>query len=193
MLAKLSSLARSGLVAVAAIACIPAAASAAPIAPSMPAFAGSTSTQVIPVRGEGRDSSANPVYRRNWPRYNAPRNWNGRHGIRDGRDWRRNGNWRGGNRYWRNHGWRGNHYRGGWNRGWGPGWGWGSGIYLNLNVPDYDYYDVPYRPRAYPRAAYRGGNAHVEWCYARYRSYRAYDNSYQPYNGPRRACISPYG
>ena len=35
-------------------------------------------------------------------------------------------------------------------------------------------------------------NAHVDWCHARYRSYRAYDNTFQPYNGPRRQCISPY-
>lgn len=42
-----------------------------------------------------------------------------------------------------------------------------------------------------PAAAPR--NAHVEWCYARYRSYRASDNTFQPYNGPRRPCISPYG
>lgn len=39
---------------------------------------------------------------------------------------------------------------------------------------------------------YRGGNAHVQWCHARYRSYRAYDNTFQPYNGPRRQCRSPY-
>lgn len=43
---------------------------------------------------------------------------------------------------------------------------------------------VRYRPR---------GNAHIDWCYDRYRSYRASDNSYQPYNGPRRQCRSPYG
>ncbi|RWM19496.1 MAG: BA14K family protein [Mesorhizobium sp.] len=42
-----------------------------------------------------------------------------------------------------------------------------------------------------PRRIYRG-DAHVEWCYSRYRSYRAYDNTYQPYYGPRRQCISPY-
>jgi GH18 family chitinase len=35
-------------------------------------------------------------------------------------------------------------------------------------------------------------NAHVNWCYNRYRSYRAYDNTFQPYHGPRRQCISPY-
>ena len=39
---------------------------------------------------------------------------------------------------------------------------------------------------------YDGGSAHVQWCYDRYRSYRAYDNTFQPYNGPRRQCYSPY-
>jgi hypothetical protein len=37
-----------------------------------------------------------------------------------------------------------------------------------------------------------GGSAHVQWCYDRYRSYRASDNTFQPYNGPRQQCISPY-
>lgn len=36
------------------------------------------------------------------------------------------------------------------------------------------------------------GNAHVQWCYDHYRSYRASDNTFQPYNGPRRQCYSPY-
>ena len=36
------------------------------------------------------------------------------------------------------------------------------------------------------------GNAHVQWCYDHYRSYRASDNTFQPYNGPRRQCHSPY-
>ena len=46
-----------------------------------------------------------------------------------------------------------------------------------------------------PPPVYRArpaANAHVRWCYDRYKSYRAYDNSYQPYNGPRRQCYSPY-
>jgi hypothetical protein len=34
----------------------------------------------------------------------------------------------------------------------------------------------------------QSGNSHVQWCYDHYRSYRAYDNTYQPYNGPRRQC-----
>lgn len=36
------------------------------------------------------------------------------------------------------------------------------------------------------------GNSHVQWCYDRYRSYRASDNTFQPYNGPRQQCYSPY-
>ena len=34
--------------------------------------------------------------------------------------------------------------------------------------------------------------AHQDWCSDRFRSYRAYDNSYQPNKGPRRECISPF-
>ncbi|MBB6261603.1 hypothetical protein FHS77_002162 [Paenochrobactrum gallinarii] len=34
--------------------------------------------------------------------------------------------------------------------------------------------------------------AHVNWCASKYRSYRAYDNTFQPYNGPRKLCYSPY-
>ena len=52
------------------------------------------------------------------------------------------------------------------------------------------------QPRyAEPRysATTRYGNSHVQWCYDRYRSYRASDNSFQPYNGPRQQCYSPYG
>lgn len=33
---------------------------------------------------------------------------------------------------------------------------------------------------------------HVAWCNDHYRSYRASDNTFQPYHGPRRQCISPY-
>lgn len=32
------------------------------------------------------------------------------------------------------------------------------------------------------------GNSHVAYCSSKYRSYRAYDNTYQPNNGPRRQC-----
>lgn len=42
------------------------------------------------------------------------------------------------------------------------------------------------------RRSYRRGGSHVNWCYNRYRSYRAYDNTFQPYRGGRRYCRSPY-
>lgn len=34
--------------------------------------------------------------------------------------------------------------------------------------------------------------AHYRWCDDRYKSYRKRDNSWQPYHGPRKQCISPY-
>jgi hypothetical protein len=43
-----------------------------------------------------------------------------------------------------------------------------------------------------PAPRLRFSPAHYEWCYARYRSYRASDNTFQPYHGPRRQCYSPY-
>ncbi|HEV7252318.1 MAG TPA: BA14K family protein [Mesorhizobium sp.] len=55
------------------------------------------------------------------------------------------------------------------------------------------YYHDDYVYVAPKRRVYRShGNAHVDWCYSRYRSYRAYDNTYQPYHGGRRQCWSPY-
>lgn len=35
--------------------------------------------------------------------------------------------------------------------------------------------------------------AHVEWCASHYRSYNAADNTYRPYSGGVRHCVSPYG
>lgn len=35
-------------------------------------------------------------------------------------------------------------------------------------------------------------NSHIQYCYNRFRSYRHYDNSFQPYYGPRRQCRSTY-
>ncbi|TRC99815.1 BA14K family protein [Mesorhizobium sp. WSM4303] len=36
------------------------------------------------------------------------------------------------------------------------------------------------------------GDAHVQWCYDHYRSYRASDNTFQPNYGGRKQCRSPY-
>lgn len=34
--------------------------------------------------------------------------------------------------------------------------------------------------------------AHLRWCRERYISFRAYDNTFQPFEGPRRSCESPF-
>ncbi|MDD9909285.1 MAG: BA14K family protein [Ahrensia sp.] len=53
------------------------------------------------------------------------------------------------------------------------------------------YYD--YQPRRHYRSrGVRLRRAHIDWCYNRFRSYRASDNTFQPFNGPRRACRSPH-
>lgn len=93
------------------------------------------------------------------------------------------------------------HYRHGYRRHgdfWFPPAAFALGAIIGgviATAPRYDYY-VPryYERRVVPAPAYRYDNpsAHVRWCYNRYRSYRAWDNTYQPYHGPRRQCWSPY-
>lgn len=77
----------------------------------------------------------------------------------------------------------------------------GLGLGLGLGALAYDNYYDPYYYDSYPgyyyapRRVYRTerlSSAHVQWCYDRYRSYRAWDNTFQPNYGPRRQCISPY-
>ncbi len=81
----------------------------------------------------------------------------------------------------------------------GPGY-YGSGYYgpryyrpgyYPRNYYSRSYYAPRYYAPRYQRQVYYGGNAHTRWCYGRYRSYRAYDNTFQPYYGPRQACVSP--
>ena len=124
-----------------------------------------------------------------------------RGGVRGGvnRGWRGGGNWNG-NRAWRGSGnWRGN-------RGWkGRHWNYGNRHYHDYDDDNvgivtglggyglYPGYYPGYYGGYYPRRYYGSGNAHESWCYSRYRSYRALDNTYQPYYGPRRECNSPYG
>lgn len=43
-----------------------------------------------------------------------------------------------------------------------------------------------------PRPAAGLPARHVDWCSARYRTYRAYDNTYAPSVGVRAQCRSPY-
>lgn len=63
----------------------------------------------------------------------------------------------------------------------------GPNIGIYLGVPSYRYVQPRY---AQPRISL--SRAHVNWCHNRYRSYRVWDNTFQPYNGPRRQCWSPY-
>jgi hypothetical protein len=127
-------------------------------------------------------------------------------------DWR----WRHGGDYrWHNDGGHMRHFSHNWDNGdWHGGWhgDWhhhhhhghfdngdaailGLGLGLGLGSLAYGSYYDPY-PRYYqPRRIYRTqhlSRAHVQWCYDRYRSYRAWDNTFQPYNGPRQQCWSPY-
>lgn len=115
--------------------------------------------------------------------------------------WRKHGgNWEGNRRHHSRRHWHGNDHRYGWYNGHRG---------YRYKRPGYRYYDGWWYPGGafiagaiiggaiansndnYPRYS-GGGSAHVRWCYDRYRSYRAYDNTYQPYNGGRRQCYSPY-
>ena len=97
--------------------------------------------------------------------------------------------------HWRRDGrWQRERHRG-WDRGWNRGWERRgpprhfqprSGFYFEFGTPR-RYMPPP------PRRTYAPSRAHVNWCYNRYRSYDALSNSFQPYNGPRRRCVSPYG
>ncbi len=133
---------------------------------SLPALAGPApvTAPAVPIAAQGAQTIV-PV--KDGPRHYAPGD---RRGDFRGRSLRRCDPWR--CRDYR----RRPHYR-------------GSGIYfgLGLGVPAYRYV----QPRRYYQPQRLGG-AHVRWCYNRYRSYRAYDNTFQPYNGPRRQCWSPY-
>jgi hypothetical protein len=106
------------------------------------------------------------------------------------RGWRGDRGWRGGPRYYgrdRYYGHR--HYRH--RRGPSAGaiiGGLAAGAIIGGALAQPRYVERRYvAPRRYV-----GGNSHVNWCYQRYRSYRAYDNTFQPYNGPRQQCYSPY-
>jgi|APTNR8051073442_1049403.scaffolds.fasta_scaffold41886_2 hypothetical protein len=102
--------------------------------------------------------------------------------------------WRGGNPYWRGH--RGyKHRRSGFsnhNGWWFPAGAFIAGAIISGALSQPRYYEEPrviYQPR---RVIRRASGAHVNWCYNRYRSYREWDNSFQPYHGPRQQCYSPY-
>ncbi len=129
---------------------------------------------LVPVVDRGNNSG--DIY---IPRNRRAERWD----RRDHRWDRRNPRWDRRQRawYWRGH--RGyDHYRPGYRRHgdlWFPLAAFAAGAIISGAIAN----DAP--------PAY-SGNAHVRYCYNRYKSYRASDNTFQPYNGPRRQCISPY-
>ena len=184
----LSGVMASALAASFAIASVPPAAAAAPmLSPSVPA----ASQDVQKVQDWKWRRYGNRINSDHMRYSGAGRPWvYGDRGYR-GRDyWRGRDGWRGdgwrgrdyGNyNYWRGHrGYR--YYRHGYreyNGWWYPLAAFTAGALIGNVLSE-------------PRAVYSGGSAHERWCYNRYRSYRAYDNTFQPYNGPRQQCWSPY-
>jgi hypothetical protein len=91
-----------------------------------------------------------------------------------------------------NHGWRGHYVRGGhhyWH---------GHRGYRNYHRGYRRYHGFWFPPAAFAAGVvigttvhHRRGSAHVRWCRNHYISYRASDDTYQPYHGPRRRCVSP--
>lgn len=84
-------------------------------------------------------------------------------------------------------------YSNGW---WFPAAALATGAFIGgaiASQPDY-YVDQPEFYSA-PTTVYGGGGLngqHYAWCQQRYISYRAGDNSFQPYEGPRQECVSPF-
>ena len=83
-----------------------------------------------------------------------------------------------------------------------PGWYRGHRGYRDRR-PGYRYYNGYWFPlAAFATGAIIGGaisndragysSRHVAWCESRYRTYRAYDNTYVPRAGVRAQCRSPY-
>jgi len=181
-----SSTVKSGLIALGIVSGITAPSAAGPILqPDLSVPASTAAPAVTPVRDGWAGGNDRQFNDDNW-RWRRSGNWN--RGNWDRGNWNR-GNWdRGDNWRWRHRHYRDRYYddSGAAILGLGLGLGLGS-MYNSYN--NYDYY-VP-APRRHYRAG-RLSNAHVQWCYNRYRSYRAYDNTFQPYNGPRQQCWSPY-
>jgi hypothetical protein len=167
---------KTGLMALGLAAGLSAPAHSGPMPQTVPSVPSSiTAAEIVPVR----DSWAGGNSHRDYWRHN-----------------RGNSHWQG--NQWRRNNWHRPYYRDNWHghRNYRRHYG-GSGIYFGLGGfglgPAYDYYapNYYYVPRRTYRV-YRGSNAHVRWCYNRYRSYRASDNTFQPYHGPRQQCYSPY-
>ncbi|TGQ42734.1 MULTISPECIES: BA14K family protein [unclassified Mesorhizobium] len=196
----------SGLMTLGLVAGLTAPSFAGPILqPDLSVPANAAAPQITPVRAEWAGGNDRQMYNWRWRRHGV-RQWHGddwrwRHNnFREhhfSRNWD-NGNW---NDDWR---WRRHHHRryygGGYYGGYhdndnGAAALLGLGLGFGLGSLYQGYYNRGYYNNGYyaPRRYYRTlSSAHVRWCYNRYRSYRAADNTFQPYYGPRQQCISPY-
>jgi len=130
-------------------------------------------TQMIAPQGPSASSDVQAVDYKPWMKnrnFNGDRNRNFSRSNNDGA-------------YWNGH--RGSrHYRHGYRRHgdfWFPAGAFIAGALITGAIVNNNQNRV-----------YRGGDSHVQWCYDRYRSYRASDNTFQPNYGPRQQCNSPY-
>ncbi|ESZ42389.1 BA14K family protein [Mesorhizobium sp. L2C066B000] len=191
-----SSTVKSGLLALGLFSGLTAPSAAGPILqPDLSVPASTALSDITPVR----DSWAGGNDRRSFNDWQWRRH-DGRHFARSG-NWN-NGNWNGGNwnggdnwrwRHHRHH--RGRDFDSGAAAVLGLGLGLGLGSIYNNGYYNNGYYNDGYYVQPAPRRYYRTqrlSSAHVQWCYDRYRSYRAWDNTFQPYGGPRQQCWSPY-
>ena len=154
------------------LACAAAIAAGAAVTSAVPAFA----APIVPQPSVERASDVDAVqYRRQHRRgFYKQGNWGYYNGHRGHREYRPG---------YRRHG-----------AFWFPAGAFIAGAIIGgaLSDPGPRYYeDYDYAPRRVYRAP-RLSEAHVQWCYDRYRSYRASDNTFQPYEGPRQQCYSPY-
>ena len=182
----------SGLISLGLVAGLTAQSLAGPILqPDLSTATSAAAPQIVPVRDSWAGGNNNQqMYDWRWRR-------GGDFRLRSDNFRTRNfsNNWDNGDGNWR---WRHHRHHRHFNNGdaalLGLGLGLGLGSLAYGSYYDPYYYD-PY-PRYYqPRRIYRTerlSRAHVQWCYDRYRSYRAWDNTFQPNYGPRRQCISPY-
>ncbi|WP_081158232.1 BA14K family protein [Ensifer aridi] len=148
---------------------------------AMTAFTSYAPVQAMPVvtLSASQAHDVKLVDHRGWHRPPPRRGWYG-HGPRYG--------WYNGHRGYRyhRHGYR--RHSDGW---WYPLAAFGAGMVIGGAIAQPPRYVEP----RYAAPRYTGSgllSRHVSWCYSRYRSYRAWDNSYQPYGGPRQQCYSPY-
>ena len=142
------------------------------IAPAMAA------APMVSVAAPAATQDIQKVSEKRWIR-NGNREW--RRGDR-GRHDRRWGDRGGSRHYWNGH--RGsNHWRKGYRRH-NNGW-WYPLAAFGVEV-------IIRQPRPYGRVVTDLPPEHYVWCDRRYKSYRVWDDTFQPNKGPRRLCNSPY-